>query len=172
VFYHAFIIQNTTQRIMPIEIEHKFIVNKDEWSGIKPENSLAIKQAYLSTDPDKTIRLRTLGKSAFITIKGKTANAVRKEFEYEIPLDEAVEMIELFGENVIEKTRHYIHHLDHLWEVDEFFGLNAGLLVAEVELTKEDETYAIPGWAGQDVTEDARYYNSYLIKHPYSTWNE
>lgn len=157
---------------MPLEIEHKYIVNKIEWAKTKPENSLAIKQAYLSNDPEKTIRVRTLGTSAFITIKGKTSNAVRKEFEYEIPINEALEMIALFGENVIEKTRHYIHHENHLWEVDQFFGLNDGLLVAEVELAREDEPYAIPAWASQDVTDDERYYNSYLIKHPYSTWAE
>jgi adenylate cyclase len=155
---------------MPLEIEHKYIVNKSEWLKLKPENSLAIKQAYLSTDPEKTIRLRTLGNSAFITIKGKTTNAVRKEYEYEIPISEANEMIELFGENVIEKTRHYIHYQDHLWEVDEFFGLNDGLMIAEIELTAEDEIYAVPIWVAQNVTEDAKYYNSYLIKRPYSTW--
>ncbi len=155
---------------MPLEIEHKYIVNKSEWLKLKPENSLTIKQAYLSTDPEKTIRLRTLGNSAFITIKGKTTNAVRKEYEYEIPISEANEMIELFGENVIEKTRHYIHYQDHLWEVDEFFGLNDGLMIAEIELTSVDEIYTIPAWVAQNVTEDAKYYNSYLIKRPYSTW--
>lgn len=156
---------------MPLEIEHKYIVDKNLWAKVKPENSLAIKQAYLSTDPEKTIRLRTLGNSAFITIKGKTTNAVRKEYEYEIPLNEAIEMIELFGENTIEKTRHYIHHEDHLWEVDEFFGLNEGLMVAEVELTSEEEQYQKPIWVAENVTDDAKYYNSYLIKHPFSTWS-
>ncbi len=155
---------------MPLEIEHKYLVDKSIWSSIKAENSLAIKQAYLSTDPEKTIRIRTLGNAAFITIKGKTENAVRKEFEYEIPIEEAEEMIALFGENVIEKTRHYIHHEDHLWEVDEFFGLNEGLLIAEVELAKEGEAYSIPTWAIENVSDDAKYYNSYLIKHPYTSW--
>jgi adenylate cyclase len=155
---------------MPLEIEHKYLVDKNIWATVKPENSLNIKQAYLSTDPDKTIRVRTLGKAAFITVKGRNVNAVRSEFEYEIPINEALEMIALFGENTIEKTRHYIHHEDHLWEVDEFFGQNEGLLIAEVELAKEDENYTPPNWAIQNVSDDAKYYNSYLIKNPYSTW--
>lgn len=155
---------------MPTEIEHKYLVDESLWKNITPGKSVQVRQAYLLTDPDKTIRVRTKGEKGFITIKGRTTGASRPEFEYEIPLDEANELISRFCSNLIEKTRHYVAHEGKLWEVDVFEGLNAGLIVAEIELGSEEELYAKPVWVGMNVTRDAKYANSNLTMKPYSTW--
>jgi CYTH domain-containing protein len=127
---------------MATEIEHKYLVIKDIWKKIIPNKSVEIKQAYLLTDPEKTIRVRTKGNSGFITIKGKSIGSSRLEFEYEIPIEDANELINKFCSNLIEKTRHIVIHDNNTWEVDEFKGLNEGLIVAEIELTSEDEKYS------------------------------
>lgn len=155
---------------MATEIEHKYLVIPEAWKEIVPERSIDIKQGYLLTDPDKTIRVRTKGEHGYITIKGKSTGASRLEFEYEIPLADAVDLIARFCSNVIEKTRHLVIYESKVWEVDEFKGLNAGLMVAEIELTSEDERYALPRWAGKDVTEDVRYANSNLSIRPFTAW--
>jgi adenylate cyclase len=129
---------------MATEIEHKYLVIKDIWGKIIPNKSVEIRQAYLLTDPEKTIRVRTKGNSGFITIKGKANRASRLEFEYEIPIEDAIELINKFCSNLIEKIRHIVIHDNNTWEVDEFKGLNEGLIVAEIELTSEDEKYSIP----------------------------
>jgi adenylate cyclase len=108
--------------------------------------------------------------AGFITIKGKSTGASRLEFEYEIPIDDAIELINKFCSNLIEKTRHIVIHDNNTWEVDEFKGLNAGLIVAEIELTSEDEIYSIPDWIDKNVTEDLRYANSNLTIKPFTTW--
>ncbi|MCJ0742382.1 CYTH domain-containing protein [Pedobacter montanisoli] len=155
---------------MAIEIEHKYLVNLDIWKNIIPDKSVEIRQAYLQTDPEKTIRIRTKDKSGFITIKGKTVGASRLEFEYEIPIADANELINAFCSNLIEKTRHIVTHDSNIWEVDEFKGLNEGLIVAEIELTSEDEKYSIPNWLDKNVTDDPRYTNSNLTIKPFKAW--
>ncbi|MBA3971194.1 MAG: CYTH domain-containing protein [Bacteroidetes bacterium] len=155
---------------MPIEIEHKYLVKQDLWKAIVPEKSIEIKQAYLLTDPKKTIRIRTKGNQGYITIKGKSIGASRPEFEYEIPFDDACEMITKFSISLIEKTRHYVNFGNKLWEVDEFKGPNIGLIVAEIELANENEGYTIPEWVDKNVTDDQRYANSNLSLKPYGTW--
>lgn len=155
---------------MPTEIEHKYLVKKELWKLVIPDSSAEVKQGYLLTDPNKTIRVRTKGNKGFITIKGKSIGASRPEFEYEIPLSEAIELINGFSSNIIEKTRHYVTFENKLWEVDEFKGLNEGLIVAEIELTDENEKYSTPDWVGENVTEDQRYANSNLSIKPFTTW--
>ena len=155
---------------MATEIEHKYLVKMQIWKNIIPEKSIDIRQAYLQTDPNKTIRVRTKGSKGFITIKGKLNGASRPEFEYEIPIADANELIDLFSSNLIEKTRHIIVFDNKTWEVDEFKGLNEGLIVAEIELTSEDEKYLKPNWVGKHVTDDIRYANSNLSIKPFKTW--
>lgn len=152
------------------EIEHKYLIKRELWNKVKPHKSLEIKQAYLHSDPDKTIRVRTMGNKAFVTIKGKTSGASRLEFEYEIPYNDAVEMISHFCFYIIEKIRHYVTYEGKLWEVDEFLGSNQGLFVAEIELEDESDNYKIPDWADKNVTDDVRYMNSNLCIKPYTSW--
>lgn len=155
---------------MIIEIEHKYLVKHELWKQIVPDKSVPIKQAYLSKDPEKTIRIRVAGEQGFITIKGKTVGAGRPEYEYEIPLEEASDLIGKFCNNLIEKTRHYVLYENKTWEVDVFEGLNTGLIVAEIELNSEDEQYEKPHWIDRDVTTDRKYANSNLVVNPYSNW--
>jgi adenylate cyclase len=155
---------------VPTETEHKYLVNVESWKHISPDKSVQIKQAYLLTDPNKTIRIRTAGGSGFITIKGKTVGASRPEYEYNIPLSEAVELINRFCSDLIEKTRHYVLHENKTWEVDVFEGSNKGLIIAEIELTSEHETYIKPHWVESDVTHDPKYANSNLSMNPYCMW--
>lgn len=155
---------------MATEIEHKYLVKADLWHKVAPHKSVHVKQAYLLTDPDKTIRVRTMGDQAFITIKGKASGASRLEYEYEIPLQDANELIGKFASDLIEKIRHYVIHETKTWEVDEFKGLNNGLMVAEIELATEEESYQLPAWVGRNVTDDHRYANSNLVSDPYINW--
>jgi adenylate cyclase len=121
----------------------------------------------------RTVRVRVEGERAVITIKSKSTGASRGEWEYEIPVPDAAELLERLCEQpLVEKVRHRIGHLGHTWEVDEFMGENAGLVVAEIELGSEDEAFEIPDWIGQEVTGDPRYYNSSLIRLPYSKWKD
>ncbi len=155
---------------MATEIEHKYLVNTTSWKKITPQKSIAIKQGYLLTDPHKTIRIRTKGDAGYITIKGKAIGASRPEFEYEIPLNDAEELLKSFCTNLVEKVRHLAVYENKTWEVDEFSGLNEGLIVAEIELASEDEDYAIPEWVAENVTEDVRYANSNLSTKPFKRW--
>lgn len=155
---------------MPTETEHKYLVNSSAWKKVKPQKSIHIKQAYLLTDPAKTIRVRTADDKAYITIKGISQNNSRAEYEYEIPLHEAEELIKNFCNALIEKTRHLINYGGNLWEVDEFLGSNAGLIIAEIELQSDTQEYAIPVWVTKNVSNDQRYANSNLSLQPFSTW--
>ncbi len=155
---------------MPTEIEHKYLIKIEEWIKEHPHKSEKIIQAYLSTDPLKTIRVRTKGGKAYFTIKGKTKGASRLEYEYEIPFEDAQELIKNFGENLIEKTRHYINFENKLWEVDEFSGLNEGLFIAEIELQNEEEKYNLPNWIAEDITTNTKYANSNLSLNPFKNW--
>jgi adenylate cyclase len=121
----------------------------------------------------RTVRVRIEGERAVITIKSKSTGATRGEWEYEIPVPDAAELLERLCEQpLVEKIRHRIEHAGHTWEVDEFLGENAGLVVAEIELGSEDEAFEKPAWIGQEVTGDPRYYNSSLIRLPYSKWKD
>jgi len=155
---------------MGIEIERKFLVDTDKLPPLT--NGYAIKQGYIKTPDDTTLRVRIRDKDAFLTIKGKSVGASRLEFEYPIPLQDANDMLDnLCQTSVIEKTRHLIDHEGHTWEVDVFEGDNKGLVVAEIELESEDEPFALPSWATKEVTDDIRYFNSNLVENPYSKWH-
>ncbi len=155
---------------MALEIERKFLLVNEEWKKLA-EGKL-YRQGYLSTHEARAVRVRTVGTSAHLTIKGASEGAARIEFEYEIPLDQANEMLDsLCQRPIIEKTRYKIKHGQHLWEVDEFHGVNEGLFLAEVELQSESERVELPEWVGAEVTGDAAYYNASLIASPFTTWS-
>jgi len=156
---------------MGIEIERKFLLASDAWRG--QGQPTLMRQGYLCADPVRTVRVRIEGERAAVTIKSKSEGASRGEWEYEIPVADAAELLDRLCEQpLVEKVRHRIPHGDHVWEVDEFQGENAGLVVAEIELGAEDEAFATPEWIGKEVTGDKRYYNSNLIRQPYSKWKD
>ncbi len=155
---------------MAVEIEYKYLVKLDLWNEVSPAKSVRIIQGYISTEPSKSIRVRMLDQKGFITIKGMAERAKRLEYEYEIPGQDAKELLDSFCTKLVSKTRYYVQHENHTWEVDVFDGLNSGLVVAEIELQSEDEAYSKPEWLGEDVTHDFRYSNSNLSLNPYSTW--
>jgi adenylate cyclase len=153
---------------MSLEIERKFLLLNDSWR--QASKALPYTQGYLSRGGARTVRIRTAGDKAFLTIKGPVVGISRAEFEYAIPPEDARQMLQLCEPPLIEKTRHTIFASGHLWEIDEFHGANEGLLVAEVELDQADEEISLPCWIGKEVTGDPRYYNSNLGTHPYSAW--
>ena len=153
---------------MGVEIERKFLVVGDGW---RQGEGLPYAQGYLNRDGQRTVRVRIAGDRAFLTVKGANSGATRAEFEYEIPKADAEQLLHLCDGAVVRKTRRLIEHAGHAWEVDEFEGDNAGLVVAELELESEDQPYARPDWLGREVTGDARYYNSSLAAHPYRNWD-
>ncbi|MGB3049908.1 MAG: CYTH domain-containing protein [Polyangiales bacterium] len=154
---------------MPEEIERKFLVTGDGWRATA--QGMHYRQGFLSTEPERTVRVRLAGPRGSITIKGKTVGARREEFEYEIPVPDAKRMLDaLCKRPLIEKVRYTLPVGRHIWEIDVFGGDNAGLVVAEVELGSEDEAFEKPDWAGEEVTDDPRYFNSNLVAKPYSTW--
>ncbi|MDI3320633.1 CYTH domain-containing protein [Pinibacter soli] len=155
---------------MPLEIERKYLVDHQKWNSLEKPAGKRYRQGYLSTDENKTIRIRTTGAEAYLTIKGKSKGATRSEFEYEIPLAEATQMLDTLSESELSKTRYEIHYMGKLWEVDVFHDANAGLIVAEIELDNEDEKFELPDWILQEVTDDAKYYNSNLTSNPFSKW--
>lgn len=155
---------------MATEIERKFLVNKEKWNALTKPQSKIIRQGYLTTDPDKTIRVRIKDACAYLTIKGKTEGFSRTEIECSIPVKEAEAMLAHFAVSEIDKERFEIPYGQHLWEVDVFHGKNESLIVAEIELKSETEAFEKPDWAGEEVTYDDRYYNSYLSLQPYLTW--
>lgn len=147
-----------------MEIERKFLVNKEKWELVNKSAPKRIVQAYLVRTPEKTIRVRIKDEKGFLTIKGPTVGISRSEFEYEIPLNEANELIEQFADKIIEKYRFEITIGNHLWEVDEFHGKLEGLMIAEIELTSEEETFEKPDWVTEDVSLDQQYFNSNLVE--------
>jgi CYTH domain-containing protein len=153
---------------MGIEIERKFLVIGDAW---RTPTGTAIGQGYLNRDKQRTVRVRVAGSQAFLTIKGPSHGATRQEFEYPIPVADAHLLFGLCDGTVIRKTRHVVMHDGNCWEVDEFHADNQGLIVAEIELTTEDQTFTKPDWLGREVTDDPRYFNSNLIAHPFCKWN-
>lgn len=155
---------------MGIEIERKFLVNKTKWQQVEKPAGEFYRQGYLLTDPNKTIRVRQTSDKGFLTIKGISVGATRAEYEYEIPVGEAKELLDQFCVAELSKIRFKISVGQHVWEVDEFLGNNTGLLVAEIELTSEDEIFTLPDWIDSEVTGDEKYYNSNLVTHPYKDW--
>ena len=154
---------------MGIEIERKFLVDVNKLPTLN--NGYKIKQGYIQTVDRTTVRVRIRDKEAFLTLKGKNVGASRLEFEYPIPLEDANDMLtNLCQTSFIEKTRYLVKHEGHVWEVDIFEGSNKGLVVAEVELGSENETFSLPNWVTKEVTDDMRYFNSNLILNPYTKW--
>lgn len=156
---------------MGLEIERKYLVNQEKWQLLEQPQGEYYRQGYLLTDPSKTIRVRQTTKQGFLTIKGISVGAVRAEYEYEIPYQEAAELLDQFATAEISKIRYKIQVDGKLWEIDEFLGDNAGLMVAEIELNSEDEEFALPDWVDVEVTGDEKYYNSSLTINPYKRWN-
>ncbi|WP_413999608.1 CYTH domain-containing protein [Flavobacterium sp. W1B] len=154
-----------------IEIERKFLVTSDQFKKEAFAQN-RIKQGYLSSVPERTVRVRLKGNKAYITIKGisNEAGMSRFEWEKEIPVDEAEKLLLLCEKGIIDKTRFDVKVGNHIYEVDEFYGDNQGLLIAEVELQSETETFEKPNWLGKEVTSDKRYYNSHLSIIPYKNW--
>jgi adenylate cyclase len=151
------------------EIERKFLVAGDAWR--ETAEGMRYRQGFLSTVPERTVRVRVAGLRGTITVKGKNLGARRAEFEYEIPVADAEQMLDTLCERpLIEKVRHTLTAGPHTWEVDVFEGDNAGLVVAEIELGSEDEAFEKPEWVGDEVTSDPRYFNSNLVANPYRTW--
>jgi len=153
---------------MAQEIERKFLLSSEEWRN-QAKNATRIAQGYLNADPARTVRVRIKGDQGFLTIKGKNEGITRAEYEYPIPLGDAAELLQLCP-NVLDKTRHEVRNGEFLWEIDEFAGDNAGLIVAEIELPTADTEFVKPDWLGTEVSGDARYYNSALSVTPYSRW--
>jgi adenylate cyclase len=154
---------------MGVEIERKFLVKGEGWRA--QGEPVLLRQGYLSSHAERTVRVRIEGERAVLTIKSKNVGAARGEWEYEIPVAEAAELLDRLCERpLIEKHRRRIPYAGFVWEVDEFLGENAGLVVAEIELPAEDAAFDKPDWAGEEVTHDLRYLNSNLVKQPYSTW--
>lgn len=153
------------------EIERKFLIQRDLW---KPEGEgKAYRQGYLSRDEDRVVRVRIAGDAAFLTIKGRAQNVSRLEFEYPIPIEDAEILLDRICERpLIEKTRYEQKLGEHTWEVDVFHGENDGLVLAEIELSEEDEAFERPSWLGREVSDDPRYFNSNLSKSPFGLWRE
>jgi CYTH domain-containing protein len=154
---------------MGIEIERKFLVVHDSWKSIAGEG-LFCRQGYLCSGDGKTVRVRVMGEHAFLTIKGPTNGISRAEFEYGIPVADAECLFTLCG-NLVEKTRYIVTHAGQAWELDVFSGMNAGLVVAEIELESEQQEIDVPDWLGREVSGDTRYYNASLSVHPFMLWS-
>ena len=155
---------------MGFETERKFLIEKDLWYALKKPAGEDITQAYLVNEPGKVIRIRVTDSNGYLTIKGPSEDATRLEYEYPVPREEALEILDRFTGKRIEKIRYKIEFHSHIWEIDEFFGENDGLILAEIELKSQEESFEKPSWLGQEVTHDHRYYNSYLAENPFKDW--
>ncbi len=153
---------------MPIEIERKFLVDHTLWNPTYEGTKII--QAYLGLYPSPTVRIRIAGEHGFLTIKGRSQSIARPEFEYEVPLNEALEMLDLAISHPVEKTRYKVLYEGFLWEVDVFSGKNSGLIMAEIELESENQEFQRPDWLLEEVSADGRYYNSYLSGCPFTEW--
>ena len=153
---------------MAVEIERRFLVANDNWRGLVEPKLLY--QGYLSVDKERTMRVRIVGDEAWLTLKGYISDVSRHEFEYPIPLQDALTILEQMCPFKMKKHRYCIEFAGQLFEVDEYFDDNAPLVVAEVELPSEDTEFARPNWLGEEITHEGRFTNAYLSQHPYSTW--
>ena len=155
---------------MAKEIERKFLVKGDAWRALA--KGTIYRQGYLNSAKERTVRIRTADAKAFVTIKGIMIGPTRSEYEYEIPFDDGQAMLDTLAEKPpIEKKRYKIPVGNVTWEIDEFLGENAGLIVAEVELKSTDQTFDKPVWVGEEVTDDPRYLNANLVKNPFTRWS-
>lgn len=150
---------------MALEIERKFLVINDDYK--RGSTGVLYKQGYISSQPGRTVRVRTAGDKAWLTIKGPTVGSTRSEFEYQIPYEDALYLFTLCEAGYIEKLRYAVLYKGMVWEVDEFLGDNQGLVIAEIELDSENQSFPLPPWIGSEVTGDPRYYNSNLIHQPF-----
>lgn len=156
---------------MANEIERKYLIREESWKKECKASGVPIRQGYLSTLKERTVRVRILGDRAFLTVKGITVGATRNEFEYAIPVKDAAEMLDHLCEKpLLEKLRHVVIHQNVAFEVDVFGGENAGLVIAEVELESENQAVDLPEWIGKEVTSDPRYFNSNLTRNPFGSW--
>ena len=155
---------------MGVEIERKFLVNKEKWELVEKPKGNHFRQGYLVTDPTKTIRVRITDSSSYLTIKGISVGATRQEFEYEIPKVDAEQLLNQFAVSDVKKIRYEILFDGKIWEVDEFFGENLGLLLAEIELENESDIVELPDWIEREVTNEENYYNSNLSINPFLKW--
>jgi len=153
---------------MAVEIERKFLVR--DTAMLAGQRGEYLSQGYLSHTPEATVRVRIAGERAFLTVKGRNQGARRAEFEYPVPVEDARALLALCPAGHIEKTRYRLPVAEFVWEVDVFHGDNDGLIVAEVELPDEQAALTLPGWAGEEVTDDPRYFNSALSQRPFRTW--
>lgn len=151
-----------------LEIERKYLIDVEKWQP--SDEGLKIVQGYLSVDKERVVRVRTKGEKAFLTIKGNQQGITRTELEYEIPVKDAVVMLEMCLDYPIEKTRYHESDGGMLWEIDVFEGVNSGLYLAEVELENEYQTIELPDWIIKEVSSDHRYFNSWLSQNPFSKW--
>ena len=159
-------------KTMAIEVEHKFLLANDDWKA-EVTHSVSYRQGYLSAQPTSSIRVRTSNEQAWLNIKSATIGTHRHEYEYEIPLADADEILNnLCKKPLVEKTRYFVQHDKHTWEIDVFLGDNQGLCVAEIELSEVGEAFVKPSWLGAEVTHDLRYYNNNLSNLPYSQWRD
>jgi adenylate cyclase len=153
------------------EIERKFLLANDAWR--ENAQGLLFRQGYITSKPGQTVRVRTCNNSGFLTIKGKSTGITRLEFEYPIPLDDANSLLDQLCEQpILDKIRYLVDYKGFTWEIDEFLGDNAGLLVAEIELEAENQPFPKPPWIGKEVSGDMRYFNSSLIRNPYKYWGK
>ncbi len=156
---------------MALEIERKFLLKSDVYRGLS--TSKQIIQGYICSDKNRVVRVRIYGEHAYITLKNASVGFARNEFEYEIPLEDARMMLtELCEQPIIEKVRYRYDYKGFCWEIDEFHAENEGLVVAEIELPTTDCEFEKPSFIGEEVTDDARYYNANLLKNPYNNWNK
>jgi adenylate cyclase len=156
---------------MSTEIERKFLLSGEGWK----EGAIGrrLRQGYLSIEPERSVRVRVIDDRAWLTIKGVTTGFTRVEYEYPIPAPDALELLdELCHQPIIDKTRYEIRYAGHLWEVDEFHGANEGLVIAEIELGSEQESFERPPWLGAEVSHDPRYFNANLINRPFRAWGD
>ncbi|MBR7798673.1 CYTH domain-containing protein [Undibacterium fentianense] len=154
---------------MGVEIERKFLVLNEDWKVLA--SPVHLRQGYLNSSPDRVVRVRIEGETANLTIKGRSQGIFRHEWEYPIPISDANDLLDTLCERpLIEKYRYRITINDLVWEVDEFLGENAGLVVAEVELENVDQAFVKPSWLGAEVSHEHRYANASLLKHPFSMW--
>ncbi len=155
---------------MAIEIERKFLVLNDDWKP-QADSGTTMIQGYLSTDSSSSVRVRIEAQKAFLNIKSAISLIRRLEYEYPVPVTDAAEILEkLCGGIVVEKIRYRVKQAPHVWEIDVFSAQNQGLIVAEIELSDEEEAFEKPDWLGEEVSNDPRYLNMNLLNHPYSQW--
>ncbi len=155
---------------MGVEIERKFLVDHEKWNAVEKPEGTHYRQGYILSDKAHTVRVRVSDKTCFLNLKSKSSNMSRNEYEYEIPLQDGLEILKSFTTNGTEKIRYNIPFEGKLWEVDEFLGDNVGLIVAEIELKSEEEEFSRPAWVTVEVTDDGRYTNAALAKRPFKDW--